>query len=953
MQPQQIELHAEGLEQEGISLYATTFDQQRQEMVDIHENWTAWAFLWHQSSYYGTHIKQKVVGNRRYVLLTHSEAYDFFLHLPMNPWISFTFDATCAQYIAYAKEIAMHMESDTIFPYCISSETGGIAFSWGTEDDEQPIWSEWFLYISRDVCLSEDTQYKNPKLEKYAQVYFAQTFMDLSETNEEEFYQTIGWKPKMRTYEIALQLLEPNENMPESGLWNLQVVVRSTARQNAPWHPYRPDEKENDLQEKDRQSIEKRLLIWQQHTPFIGHGHTDYDGLPIGRSLTEDEAYTFLMEIAPELIKRQVTVLLPVWWSDIQKKKWTLQATVGTQTERSIMPLVWQDFKWKLALGDETFSEAEFVEALQAGRRMVRVGKEWMLLDEQTLKEIQSYVKRAKKKGFHLRDMIIQEGRKLHEAKTDENDAHLTDWDVNESFRVEIKATPLWHTSFRKLFDLENEAEISLGQAFHGHLRDYQQSAVNWLCDRYTRQLGAILADDMGLGKTVMVIGYFLHIREISNGQNTVPNRTEEATGTAQSAPILLICPTSLLGNWEMELQKFAPDLKVITHYGSSRSKTSEVFHSHMALADIILTSYGLVSNDFDLLDTFTWQSIVLDEAQNIKNYATKQSRAIRNLSAVHRVALTGTPVENRLTELWTLFDFVQPDYLGSLLNFKQEYILPIETEQDERKQQALKVLIQPFLLRRTKHDQNIRLDLPDKLEQKSFLHLNTEQTALYYQLIEECKANRHDDNPMKQKGMILAALNHFKMICDHPALYLHETHNHKWSERSPKLIHCMDLLENIFEQGEQALIFTQYVDMAKIIQLAVRKRFELDVPFFHGGLGKATRDRLVADFQVGAYPLLILSLKAGGTGLTLTRANHVIHFDRWWNPAVENQATDRVHRIGQENFVHVHKLIMKGTIEEKIDALMDKKKELGEQILSPESRLSQMSFDEFLRMVL
>ena len=190
-------------------------------------------------------------------------------------------------------------------------------------------------------------------------------------------------------------------------------------------------------------------------------------------------------------------------------------------------------------------------------------------------------------------------------------------------------------------------------------------------------------------------------------------------------------------------------------------------------------------------------------------------------------------------------------------------------------------------------------------------------------------------------------------MICDHPALYLHETHNHKWSERSPKLIHCMDLLENIFEQGEQALIFTQYVDMAKIIQLAVRKRFELDVPFFHGGLGKATRDRLVADFQMGAYPLLILSLKAGGTGLTLTRANHVIHFDRWWNPAVENQATDRVHRIGQENFVHVHKLIMKGTIEEKIDALMDKKKELGEQILSPESRLSQMSFDEFLRMVL
>lgn len=964
LQSQYICLHATSLNQEGISLYATTSIDNK--TVDIEENWADWAFLWHQSSYYGTRLKKKMVGSRLYVLLSHVEAYEFFLTLPMNPWIAFTFDEACQSYINSAKEIAGHIQSDTIFPRISSTEAGESILDWETEDDEHPYWAEWFQNIARAACTQSNYYNKIAKLSKYGQAYLSHTLFGVEDNDEERFYQNTGWKPKEHSYQLALQLVEPEKSTEKitpdgepisSELWTLQVVIRSSALPDAPWTPYNPNKPEAYLQERDQKGILTRLQVWQQYAPFIGQVSQqtmDTRHLSIGRSLSEDEAFTFLMEVAPTLVKHNITVLLPIWWKDIQKKKWTLQATVGKAADQSTMPLVWRDFEWRLALGDNVFSEAEFIEALQAGRRMIQVGKEWMLLDERTLKDIQTYVRTAKKKGFNLRDMIVQEGRRMQEYEA----ALGTVSDDAESFHVEIQATPIWHRTFRKLFEQKDWDEIPLGEAFHGELRDYQQVAVNWLCDRYNRQLGAILADDMGLGKTIMVIGYFLSIRQrtqapASCSKQKNPQATEQINKGKHTAPILLICPTSLLGNWEMELQKFAPDLKVITHYGVTREKEDDLFTKQITEADLILTSYGLIANDFELLQRYTWQSIVLDEAQNIKNHATKQSRAIRDLISIHRIALTGTPVENRLMELWTIFDFIQPDYLGSLAQFKREYILPIEAEQNEQKQQALKVLIQPFLLRRTKKDKKIRLDLPDKLEQKSFLHLNVEQTALYYQLVEQCKAERTESSSIRQKGLILAALNHFKMICDHPALYLQETTNHNWLERSPKLTHCMELVENILEQGEHVLIFTQYLDMAKIIQFALKKRFDILTPFFHGSLSKSARDKLVTEFQNGVYPVLILSLKAGGTGLTLTRANHVIHYDRWWNPAVENQATDRVHRIGQENFVHVHKLIMKGTIEEKIDVIMDKKQDLSEQILSPESWLSQMSFDEFLRMVL
>ena len=949
MKQPSITLHATMLDAEGFAFHATIYENEKE--IPYKEPWVNLAFTWHKSSYYGTCLKKKTIGQQTYILLSHHEAFEFFLTKPWNTWISFEFSSDCTPYINWAQEIYSHIEADTIQPYYAEDEKGKASLVWGTETNENPDWAKWFQYIIRSVCLSSYT-FKPEYFNKYARSYFTALVLNhTSYTDEESFYEKIHWQPKPKPYELAIQLLAPKNEQTdflqtesfETKLWHLQIMVRPHEPKDVPWLLYekRHMKQYDFLKPKDHQAIYEKLIHWGNRFPFLRHGQISENRLPIGRSLSEDDAYLFLMEIAPQLVRAQITILLPSWWKDIQKKKWTLQAMVGEEKQTSIMPLVWRDFDWKLAVGNVEISEAEFISALQEGKRFIQVGDEWILLDEQILKDIQTYVKNAKKNGFSLRQMIASEGQAF------QNEAIENENVKPSSFHVEMKVTPVWQHAFRQLFTLNSEAEISFENVFNGHLRSYQQVATNWLCDRYNRKLGAVLADDMGLGKTVMVIAYFLYLRGLAKGIQTGKTLAKE-----RKTPILLICPTSLLGNWETELEKFAPKLQVRTHYGANRAKTETDFFTQLNEIDIVLTSYGLVSNDFSLLSSITWQSIALDEAQNIKNDATKQSRAIRDLPALHRIALTGTPVENRLLELWTLFDFIQPDYLGGMTAFKQDYIVPIEENGDKKKQQALKVLIQPFLLRRTKKDKDIRLDLPDKLEQKSFLHLNIEQATLYYHLVEKCKESRDETHPLKQKGLILSALNHFKMICNHPALYLGETTNHNWMERSPKLSHCLQLVETILEQNEQALIFTQYIEMAKILQFALQQQFDLDVPFFHGGLHKNARDQLVADFQNHKSKIMILSLKAGGTGLTLTAANHVIHFDRWWNPAVENQATDRVHRIGQKNFVHVHKLIMKGTIEEKIDALMDKKQDLSDQILSPESWLSQMSFDDFLQMV-
>lgn len=336
-----------------------------------------------------------------------------------------------------------------------------------------------------------------------------------------------------------------------------------------------------------------------------------------------------------------------------------------------------------------------------------------------------------------------------------------------------------------------------------------------------------------------------------------------------------------------------------------------------------------------------------MDEAQNIKNPHTKQSKAVRNLQANHKIALTGTPMENRLAELWSIFDFINHGYLGSLGQFQRRFVSPIEKDRDEGKIQQVQRFISPFLLRRTKKDQTVALNLPDKQEQKAYCPLTGEQASLYEQLVQDTLQNVEGLSGIERRGFILLMLNKLKQICNHPALYLKETEPKDIIERSMKTSTLMELIENIKDQNESCLIFTQYIGMGNMLKDVLEKHFGQRVLFLNGSVPKKERDKMIEQFQNGTYDIFILSLKAGGTGLNLTAANHVIHYDRWWNPAVENQATDRAYRIGQKRFVHVHKLITTGTLEEKIDEMLERKQSLNNAVITSDSWMTELSTDE------
>ena len=452
---------------------------------------------------------------------------------------------------------------------------------------------------------------------------------------------------------------------------------------------------------------------------------------------------------------------------------------------------------------------------------------------------------------------------------------------------------------------------------------------MSWLLFLRKYGFGGCLADDMGLGKTVQLISYLLKVKE------------EGASG-----PALIICPTSVLGNWQKELERFSPDLSVHLHYGPGRLHGEE-FVEKASSVDVVLTSYGLTHLDLADFEGLTWSSVCIDEAQNIKNADTKQSRAVRRLKGLHHIALTGTPMENRLSELWSIFDFINHGYLGSGGQFQKRFVLPIERDNEKEKIRQLQALIRPFLLRRTKKDEEVALNLPDKQEQKEYCPLTAEQASLYEQLVHDTLADIDKLSSFERKGIILQMLSRLKQLCNHPALYLKEEQPDDLVERSAKMEKLQELVGSVIDQGESCLIFTQYIGMGQMIQTMIEEEFGVDVPFLNGSVPKHQRDQMIGKFQDHEFPIFLLSLKAGGTGLNLTAANHVIHYDRWWNPAVENQATDRAYRIGQKRFVHVHKMICTGTLEEKIDLMLDKKQSLNDEIIGSEGWITELSTDE------
>jgi SNF2 family DNA or RNA helicase len=458
-----------------------------------------------------------------------------------------------------------------------------------------------------------------------------------------------------------------------------------------------------------------------------------------------------------------------------------------------------------------------------------------------------------------------------------------------------------------------------------GELRAYQERGVAWLQRLADLGIGGVLADEMGLGKTLQAIALL--------------------AARSQDRPHLVVCPTSVVGNWERELVRFAPGLPVVRHHGPDRAVTRRAFRA----GQVVVTSYALLRRDIGVLEDVEWDVVVFDEAQQVKNPASKGARAARSLTARTRVAMTGTPIENRLSELWAIVDLTNPGLLGSQRRFNERFAVPVERWHDADAAARLRRLVAPFVLRRRKGDPDVAVALPPKQEITVACSLTREQASLYQAAVDEAfRGEGLGSTAFERRGRILALLTALKQICNHPAQYLRDGSSLR--SRSGKLSRATEILAELVDAGERALVFTQFREMGHLLDQHLGSQLALEeLPFLHGGVPLGARDDMVRRFQEDedAPPVLLVSLRAGGTGLNLTRANHVVHFDRWWNPAVEDQATDRVHRIGQTSPVTVHTLVTAGTIEERIAELLDRKRGLADAVVgSGESWLTELDDD-------
>ena len=484
---------------------------------------------------------------------------------------------------------------------------------------------------------------------------------------------------------------------------------------------------------------------------------------------------------------------------------------------------------------------------------------------------------------------------------------------------------------YKKFKKLINEAKIyDAPKSLTGELRPYQKIGYSWLIQNIHYKFGSILADDMGLGKTIQILSAILYFKEKNQFDNE---------------PSLIIVPPTLISNWENEIKKFTPELTYHIYHGPNRTFPLDEY-------DIILTSYGVVRLDLDMFSDENWLLCVIDEAQNIKNPNTEQTKAIKSIKASTKVALTGTPIENRLMDYWSIFDFVNKGYLSTKDAFKRDYVVPIEKLEDKQVLENLKTIAKPFVMRRLKTDEDIKKELPDKLVNDIYCSLTKKQIKLYNSILNELLFDIENSKGIQRRGIILKILTALKQTCNHPAQFL-DIKNPKISE-SGKMELLIDILENILDMDEKVIIFTQYVEMGKLIQQLVSKKLKTDVLFLHGSQTLTEKTEIINTFQENPdYKIFVATLKTGGTGLNLTAASNVIHYDLWWNPAVENQATDRVHRIGQEKDVMVYRFITKGTLEEEIDAISKRKTDLaGKAIINDETFITEMS-DEELKNVL
>lgn len=657
--------------------------------------------------------------------------------------------------------------------------------------------------------------------------------------------------------------------------------------------------------------VEKQLNYATRYMPELETLFEDEEKL----SLTLDlgEVYKIITQTAYYLQKAQIEVILPDELVNVVVPRASINARVKASRSGDLLDIFNTtssstlslddilDFSYEIALGNEKISLEEFQKLIKDSKGLVKYKNKYILVDEEESKKLLDKISKADHSKMTRMQLI-------HASMSGQIEDY--DFDYDEAFANILK-------------DFTKPVEVTPPKTLHGELRPYQQTGLKWLWTNVSKGFGCCMADDMGLGKTIQVISLILKLKEEDKLKKQV----------------IVVCPTTLMGNWMKELQLFAPSLKAATYHGAERELDKD--------ADVILTTYAIMRIDIEKLKKQQWGMIIVDEAQNIKNPDTAQTLAVKILKSDIKIAMTGTPVENRLTELWSIFDFINAGYLGTLREFQKSYAIPIERFKETSRASKLKMSVSPFVLRRLKTDKHVISDLPEKMVLNDYCYLSKNQAVLYEKTLNEMMEKISGFTGINRRGNIFKLITALKQICNHPYQFLKSGDMNK--ESSGKMEQCIQLVQNIIDNNEKTLIFTQYKEMGDILVHVIEEECGTKPVFFHGSLNVNQREQMIDDFQNNPETkIMILSLKAGGTGLNLTSATNVIHYDLWWNPAVEDQATDRTYRIGQDKNVMVHRLITLGTFEEKIDEMLKSKKELADMaVYEGEKIITELSDKE------
>ncbi len=666
-------------------------------------------------------------------------------------------------------------------------------------------------------------------------------------------------------------------------IFRISMMIRSGSKDNyqtpLPFHEFKKKNKSSVI------SAAKDLMLLQDHFPeFNKIINSSKEEI---LNYNQQDFAEFLLKIIPVLKLLGVEIMLPKALKKLIKPSPTLKVKSGGGKQvRTYMDLKSVlDFEWRTALGDDVLSADEFFKLVKNSEGIIKYKENYVHVSKEDLNKLLKHLKDGKKLTNHelLQTVFANEydGQKIELSE-------------------EIK---------RIIADFKKADTIPLPKSLNAELRPYQKRGFEWLYKNSSLGFGSILADDMGLGKTIQTLSFLLKLKE-------------ENRFLGQKA--IIIVPATLLANWGKEIEKFTPALSYLIYHGNKRK--IEEFENQ----DVFLTTYGTARIDADKLKKSNWHTLIIDEAQNIKNHKASQTKAIKSIKADIKIALSGTPVENRLSEYWSIFDFSNKGYLGSEGNFTKDFVKPITVEKSSRKIDIFRKITSPFIMRRLKTDKSIIKDLPEKIEKNQYCRLSKEQAALYESIVKEAMKKIKDSEGIERKGLVLKMMTSLKQIGNHPYQFLKSGSTSP--ELSGKTATLFDLLKNIIENNQKTLIFTQYKEMGKLLHTLISKEFKMKPLFLHGSLSRNKREVLIEDFQTKEHKrIFILSLKAGGTGLNLTKAENVIHYDLWWNPAVETQATDRAYRIGQKKNVLVHRLINKGTMEERIDDMINDKRKLAD----------------------